>query len=148
MGYCKPSVGIILILCRSFRWMVQVRTASPSSTVFATSTTSACYVALLVCGGIFGYAGLHFQLICGIFYTIFGQLECNPLSSTSIPMSTVVFIKLLPSFLQSHCQREPKSFKSGRLFLTIWVLLIVKFLSNCHGWKPSLLNSTSVGVNS
>jgi len=51
----RPSVGIILILCRSFRWMVQVRTASPSSTVFATSTTSVCYLALLVCNGTFGY---------------------------------------------------------------------------------------------
>jgi len=53
--FCRPSVGIMLILCRSFRWMVQVRTASPSSTVFATSTTSVCYLALLVCNGTFGY---------------------------------------------------------------------------------------------
>merc|ERR1719188_2500736 len=137
VGVQWESVGIILILCRSFRWMVQVQTALPSSTVFAISTTTVCYVALLVCNGMFGYPGiLGFSCPVSSSRAIQCHLRCNVLPSTSNPTCTVTYIKLLPSFQQSLCQREPKSIKSGRLFLTIWVLLIVKFVSSCRGWKP------------
>merc|ERR1711862_289283 len=146
MGYCKPIVGIILKLCRSFRWMVQVRTALPSSTVFATSTTSACYVALLVCNGMFGYPGiLGFSCPVSNTRAIQCHLKCNVLPSTSNSTSTVTYIKLLPSFQQSLCQREPKSSPAGFSLLFGFSLLSSLFqvvVDGSHCETVPLLEST------